>query len=309
MHRVDEMLCVFLLSGTSATLGYIRKEAQGLRHKGHRTTRRHQGIERARVPLRCASCMLVYPLSVEAHPCCDRTASVDTGGDVSLHEFPSFDLLSSFSSHTKGAASLFSTSTLVHHPAHKLNQTARTPDTKTSSLPPEVHTTLAIAARRRLVLLTWIDGSYETPAELALPHQIRGMAFDERALVAGFSTGEYGVVSLPVPGSTAAPTMGELFSVALPTAIDQKSRAGSVTLGGFGLGALGLGSRKIDKNDVLSVPRMQKGKQKDETGSSNTDWLWSVDSGWPEPGSDAAGEVFVVRESRFQYVLRLTSLN
>lgn len=81
-------------------------------------------------------------------------------------------------------------------------------------------------------MFSWIDGAWLPPAELSLPHQIRGMAFDQsggpnaRRLVAGFSTGEYGVVTLPpfpnhqgkLPDGSnlPPPTLGELFTPTVP---------------------------------------------------------------------------------------------
>lgn len=180
------------------------------------------------------------------------------------------------------------------------------------------------------------------PTEVSLPHQIRGMAFDEsnpaqRRLVAGFSTGEYGVIALPpfpnhegrLPGGSPLPpaTLGELFSPALPglsTAPDATQGSAPTTpatkakaLGGLGsvmslsslstgLGGLAsLGSRKVDKNGVIAVPRSRyKGKELEGEES----WLEGKAWGWEEDSVE--GEVVVVRESKLvsEVHKRLTEL-
>jgi hypothetical protein len=69
--------------------------------------------------------------------------------------------------------------------------------------------------------------------ELALPHQIRSMTFpNPKTLFLGFSTSEYGIVSL----STATPSLSELF---VPASVPVSSNAPSGGLGLPGLGGLG----------------------------------------------------------------------
>lgn len=234
------------------------------------------------------------------------------GGDLTLHSLPTLALLSSFASQSRGAASLFVLSTYIHQPPaappRRSNTNARA--TAAINVPqssPEVRTTLALACRRKLVLLSWIDGAWQSPAEVSLPHQIRGMAFDERRIVAGFSTGEYGIVALP-PAKAASgdvPTLGELFSLPLPVVEKPKVPAGG--LGGLGnvmglgaLGGLSLGPKKLEKNGVVAVPRFGKGKGREESGKGKdgAGWLWGKEWGWEDDEPEAKeGEVFVVRES------------
>ena len=171
------------------------------------------------------------------------------------------------------------------------------------------------------------------------------MAFDQsggthaRRLVAGFSTGEYGVVSLPpfadhqgqLPDGSAlpAPTLGELFTPALPAAaslsasistgggafaaaaeekagpVGSKAKAGALGgLGsvmslsglGAGFGGLNIGGKKVDKNGVVSVPKVG-GKGKERAHQGEASWLEGNEWGWEEEGNKE-GEVMVVRESK-----------
>ncbi|GAA5982475.1 hypothetical protein JCM5350_000425 [Sporobolomyces pararoseus] len=233
-----------------------------------------------------------------------------SGGDLTLLSLPDLSPLSSFASQTKGTCSLFALSTEIYHPS--------TSSSETSSVP-EIHTTLALACRRRLLLLSWVDGTWNPQVETSLPHQIRGMAFEGRKIVAGFSTGEYGIVSLPPyegKGSEELPQLGELFSLPLPIA--EKSgnghkteRGGLSTFGlsgvGAGLGALsGLAlGKKLEKNGVVGVPRLKgKGKmipQRTASGAQcenrEDDWLFGKDWGWPDETSDSDREVLVVRDN------------
>ncbi|KAI5477615.1 rab guanyl-nucleotide exchange factor [Pseudohyphozyma bogoriensis] len=257
-----------------------------------------------------------------------------SGGDLTLHQFPNFELLSTFAPQTRASASLFVLSTIIRN--------ALPPPKRTSTQPPssapEIHSTLAIACKRRLLLFSWIDGAWNPPSELALPHQIRGMAFGEgekqRKIVAGFSTGEYGIVSLPSPGKSApaggagagageGPTLGELFTPALPPALLAAASATSTSaapaqasksagLGGFGglakatgLGALAslssLGGVKVEKNVVVPIPqKVDKGKKVgDRGGNQEKDpaaWLSGKEWGWAE-GQAGEQEVLLVREN------------
>ncbi|GAA5999473.1 Vam6p [Rhodotorula paludigena] len=216
-----------------------------------------------------------------------------SGGDLALHSFPDFAVLSAFSSQTRASASLFALSTTVHH----VSSSSDAPGI------PEIHTTLAIACKRRLLLLSWVDGTWNPQQEVSLPHQIRGMAFEGRRLVCGFSTGEYGVVTLPSPageGANAQPALGDLFSLPMPLA-ERPSRG---ALGGLGLGALTALSKKLEKNGVVAVPKpSHKGKLPHRnalTESEKSDvakaWLWGKEWGWPDE-EDKDGEVIVVREN------------
>lgn len=225
---------------------------------------------------------------------------------MTLHSFPDLAVLSTFASQTRGTASLFALSTQVHHPA-----------SSSSDAPgiPEIHTTLALACKRRLLLLSWVDGTWNPQLEVSLPHQVRGMAFDARRLVCGFSTGEYGVVTLPSldddSATKAQPVLGDLFSLplALPERPSRTSVPGLGGLSGLGnvvsLGALGALSKKLEKNGVVAVPRAsRKGKLPQRSASGEPDkldvekaWLWGKEWGWEDEDEAAEGEVFVVRES------------
>ncbi|BGP41330.1 Vacuolar morphoproteinsis protein 6 [Rhodotorula kratochvilovae] len=227
-----------------------------------------------------------------------------SGGDLTLHSFPDLAVLSTFASQTRGTASLFALCTEIHHPA------------SSSAAPgiPEIHTTLALACKRRLLLLSWVDGTWNPQVEVSLPHQVRGMAFDSRRLVCGFSTGDYGVVTLPSldeDGSKMHPVLGELFN--LPLVLPERPSQSSVRgLGGFttglgnvvGLGALGALAKKLEKNGVVGVPRLsRKGKLPQRSASGVPDkqddgkaWLWGKEWGW-EDEEVTDGEVFVVRDN------------
>ncbi|CEQ42822.1 SPOSA6832_04686 [Sporobolomyces salmonicolor] len=219
-----------------------------------------------------------------------------SGGDLILYSLPDLSLLSSFATQTRGTASLFALSTEIHHPS------------STSPGIPEIHTTLALACRRRLILLSWVDGTWNPQVEVSLPHQIRGMAFEGRKIVAGFSTGEYGIVTLPPlegKGAGEAPVLGDLFSLPLPIA-EKTTKAGVPGLsglGGLGLGA-GLGAlsglalgKKLEKNGVAGVPRA-KGKAKmpqqiaaraREPENAEDGWLWGEEHRSSAPRSAPIG--------------------
>ncbi|GAA5966350.1 hypothetical protein JCM21900_005140 [Sporobolomyces salmonicolor] len=227
-----------------------------------------------------------------------------SGGDLILYSLPDLSLLSSFATQTRGTASLFALSTEIHHPS------------STSPGIPEIHTTLALACRRRLILLSWVDGTWNPQVEVSLPHQIRGMAFEGRKIVAGFSTGEYGIVTLPPlegKGAGEAPVLGDLFSLPLPIA-EKTTKAGVPGLsglGGLGLGA-GLGAlsglalgKKLEKNGVAGVPRAKgKGKMPQqiaaragEPENAEDAWLWGEEWGWENENQEKEGEVLVVRDN------------
>ncbi|KAK4050609.1 Vacuolar morphogenesis protein 6 [Microbotryomycetes sp. JL201] len=222
-----------------------------------------------------------------------------SGGDLSLHDISSCAQISSLSTHTKGAASLFTIWTNASAPSeHDVGATASA----------VIVTTVAVAAKRRLVLLKWVNAAWKVPVELALPHQIRGMAFNDAGnkVLAGFSTGQYGVVNVASSSAngTAQASLGDLFSVNMPEALSgsgDKAKHGSGGLGGLGsgwTGALGLASRKLDKNDVLAVPRISdKGKQRQDESVSAADlWLWRAEWGWEDLGCQQ-DEFLVVREN------------
>ncbi|GAA5895940.1 Vam6p [Sporobolomyces salmoneus] len=230
-----------------------------------------------------------------------------SGGDVTLLSFPDLSPLSSFATQTKGTCSLFALSTEIYHPS-------------TSSPVPEIHTTLALACRRRLLVLSWVDGTWNPQVETALPHQIRGMAFEGRKIVAGFSTGEYGIVSLaPLEGkgSEDPPTLGSLFSLPLPIAEKAgngpKTDRGGGGLSNFGLSGVGAGlgalsglalGKKLEKNGVVGVPTLKgrKGKMPQRSASGEPekredDWLWGKAWGWEDENDERNLEVLVVRDN------------
>lgn len=133
------------------------------------------------------------------------------------------------------------------------------------------------------------------------------MAFDERKIVAGFSTGEYGIVTLPATRAAASevPTLGELFTPTMP--VVEKAKPVPAALGGLGnvmglgaLGGLSLGAKKLEKNGVVGVPRAGKGKGREETGKGldGGAWLWGKEWGWEAEEEAKEGEVLVVRESK-----------
>ncbi|GAA5832662.1 hypothetical protein JCM11251_001402 [Rhodosporidiobolus azoricus] len=238
-----------------------------------------------------------------------------SGGDVSLYSFSDFALLSSFTAQTRASCSLFELSTSIR--------------SSTASEFPQIHTTLALACKRRLLLLSWTDATWNPIVEVSLPHQIRGMAFTEEGtkIVAGFSTGEYGIITLspqPDDGGKATAELGELFHAPFPVAVESSSRVGSLrgatSLPGFGalggLGsAVGLGAlpgalgKKLERNGVVAVPRkMGKGDGKGKAPARNaggreekddraTSWLWGKEWGWDDNEAEMKHEVLVVRDN------------
>lgn len=255
------------------------------------------------------------------------------GGDLTLHSLPDLNLLSSFAPQTKGAGSNFALHTEIRH------------GVEVEGGVPTIRTTLALACKRRLILLSWVDGTTWNPlVEVALPHQIRSMAFIDTSaagpstaaagteptkIVAGFSTGEYGIVTLPTPdikGAIKSPVLGDLFSLPIPLAernatptasgaqpSSSATRAAGLATGlGGGLRSLGgaLGgalARKLDKNGVAKVPRVprrplyRRGPGGAESkGEDDEDvvkrWLWGEEWGWTDEAT--SGEVLVVRDSK-----------
>ncbi|GAA6044405.1 hypothetical protein JCM8097_002743 [Rhodosporidiobolus ruineniae] len=254
-----------------------------------------------------------------------------SGGDVSLHSFSDLALLSSFAPQTKSTCSLFTLSTSLVPPPPS-------PSGGPTSALPQLHTSLALACRRRLLLLSWTDGAWDPLVELGLPHQIRGMSFvdDGTRLVAGFSTGEYGIVSVDRGADKPKAELGELFSAPFPVATAESAAAASGNGGAAptgkgslrgaassltgGLGALGglagLGAlpgalgKKVEKNGVVGVPRRgvaERGKGKgvrrnggdeEDDAEERTGWMWGKEWGWEdeEDGGKAKEEVLVVRD-------------
>lgn len=255
-----------------------------------------------------------------------------------LHSLPSFTQIMSLSAQTRASASLFVlSSTNTPPPVAPLPRRTASNTSAMSARPaPEpwpTKTLIAVACKRKLAILTWVNGIWATPIELALPHQIRGMAFtlppDDPAakLVAGFSTGEYGIISL-----RGTPSLGDLFSPIMPTAVTaavassleasaSSSRASaSLGLAGYtktglgglakvtgsamglsGLGNLKLAARKIDKNGVVAIPKLRRHGKAREAG---TEWMFGKEWGWEE--EQAETEVVVVRDSE-SYLLAALS--
>lgn len=248
------------------------------------------------------------------------------GGDLTLHSLPDLSLLSSFASQTRGGGSTFALHSEIRPPRSAQPpgpQQPAPPSASSRDEPPTIRTTLALACKRRLILLSWVDGTTWNPlVELPLPHRIRGMAFvdqedstAETKLVAGFSTGEYGIVTLPTPdirGPIKGPFLGDLFSLPIPVAESKSTTASRTSLGGLRNlgGALGGAlARKLDKNAVVKVPRVPRprggsrrrsggvrdGPGKGDDQSAVDKWLWQP---LAEGGESSArdGEVLVVRD-------------
>jgi hypothetical protein len=156
------------------------------------------------------------------------------------------------------------------------------------------------------------------------------MAFEGRKIVAGFSTGEYGIVSLPPfagKGSDDPPILGDLFSLPLPIAEKavngHKADRGGGGLSNFGLSGVGAGlgalsglalGKKLEKNGVVGVPRLKgrvggKGKMPQRSASGtqleprDDDWLWGKEWGWQDDANESDREVLVVRDSEFNSFL------
>ncbi|KAH8929300.1 hypothetical protein BT69DRAFT_1236094 [Atractiella rhizophila] len=83
-------------------------------------------------------------------------------------------------------------------------------------------TRVAVCCRRRLVVFAWRDGEWAGVSELALPHQVRSLTFPTPTTAfLGFSTSEYGLVTIPPPthptDATPPPmTLGDLFAPSFP---------------------------------------------------------------------------------------------
>lgn len=246
-----------------------------------------------------------------------------SGGDVYLYDLPTLSLIMSLSTQTRSAASLFLLSTLSPRASSAASDTDETGST--------IRTILAVACRRKLILFSWIDGIWITPIELALPHQIRGMDTimkdGEMKIVAGFSTGDYGIVS------TSRASLSELFTPSIPSSILSASMTSNVTastsntptnaggsalerLGGLakvsgglakatgtamGLSSLGsianlsLSTKKIEKNDVIALGH--NGRIKGKEREKRNQWMFGKSRRWEEDrGED--NEVIVIRDSR-----------
>lgn len=164
-------------------------------------------------------------------------------GNLLLLDAHSLELQTSFSQHTKGQASIFALHTSVR-PA-------------TDAEPAAIMTSLAITARRRLILFRWKDGEWQDPSELQLPHQARSLTYmTPSTLVLGFSDGTYSKANIRDPSNLTLSDLpiGELFK--------KKPMGQSTTssLGGLGglasrtSGYMGLGG-KLAKNLVLSAAK------------------------------------------------------
>jgi hypothetical protein len=258
---------------------------------------------------------------------------VTAGGDVGLYDVSTLSIIMSLSGQTRSAASLFvlsSTSSLA--PSTAAPSSRRTPSTS-SNIPisdetSRLRTILAVACKRKLILFHWVDKIWITPTELTLPHQIRGMDFLEPGpvkgttkIMAGFSTGDYGVVSLG--SNSTIPVLGELFSPGIPstlvtstpssTTISSSPSAATVPSGGalerlgglakvtnvmklssLGMGNLSLSSKKLERNEVIAV-RKSHGKGRAEV-NARIDWMFKREWGWEEDKLDER-EVLVLRDS------------
>ena len=245
-----------------------------------------------------------------------------------------FAPLSTFAPQTRTAASLFVLSTTVKHTSPQVTSASAS-----QAAAPEIHTTLAVACRRKLILFNWVDAVWIPPQEVALPHQIRGMAFSEgeqgKKIIAGFSTGEYGIVSLPALSSQGAgsptssqPVLGDFFQATIPTGLALASVANpsNASLGALshygerfggiakatgglakatgnvmGLGVLGMGTKKIEKNLVLGIGSGTSTAAIESTPVDGTGWLFGKEWGWEAEDPNLVGEVIVSRDRRSLY--------
>ncbi|KDE07783.1 hypothetical protein MVLG_02051 [Microbotryum lychnidis-dioicae p1A1 Lamole] len=279
------------------------------------------------------------------------------GGDLSIHSMSSLTLRSSFNQLTRATCSSIARTT----------SSTSVSTTKQNTN----HIVLALACRRRLILLSWTGSGANAVVsnkEIALPHQVRGMSFTEDEgetetslkLVLGFSTGEFGITTVPKvkhsaefgsesterskipkspPGIAAAPNsasgkldqpvLGELFTPTLagavtkdaaptlPTVVSSTAIEGgkSSALGSLGLGGLSLSAlttKKIDKNEVVLIPRKRR-KMKSEASEGQSeeenrrraeeDWLYGKEWGWDDQDEGEKGfgsKVLVVRDNLAQ---------
>ncbi|SCZ95117.1 BZ3500_MvSof-1268-A1-R1_Chr11-3g03615 [Microbotryum saponariae] len=285
------------------------------------------------------------------------------GGDLSIHSMSSFALRSSFNQLTRATCSSIARTTS----STSVSTTKQNTD----------HTVLALACRRRLILLSWTGSGANAVGsnkEIALPHQVRGMSFTEDEgeagtslkLVLGFSTGEYGITTVPKlkhsaesgsestertkirkppPGSAAAPSsasgkldqplLGELFTPTLAGAVTKDvaptlatvvastaTEGGkSSALGSLGLGALSLSAlttKKIDKNEVVLIPRKRRNtkreaserqSEEEDRRRAEEDWLYGKEWGWDDQDEGEKGvgsKVLVVRDSESRAEISLS---
>lgn len=177
-----------------------------------------------------------------------------SGGNVFLLDSHTFELQLDLSAHCKSQANLFSAYSYVKPAA-------------ASGEPAAMMTSVAIAARRRLILLRWHDAQWLPPTDVALPHQARSLAYmTPSTLVFGFSDGSYAKLALRDYNNLhlAELPISDLFNkkhASAASAAAAASHAGSTgglgSFGGLALktgGYMGLGGR-VAKNDVLSAAK------------------------------------------------------
>ena len=208
-------------------------------------------------------------------------------GCIYLHDLQSLKKQAELGagSQTKGQAGLFTIETAIRDigitraTARRsakgkaaVNDAENTSNTNAQALV----TTLAVGCRRRLVLFSWHDEEWQDPTEVALPHQVRSMTFPTSDnIFLGFSTGDYGVVSLATHGNAA--TLGELFQApskpSAAHATTSRMTTGAVSsITGLGSlasktgGYMGLSS-KVDRNPVTKLRNNEVMIFKDTTGN------------------------------------------
>lgn len=178
-------------------------------------------------------------------------------GNLLLLDASTLQLQTSLSQHTKNQASLFALHSYVK------------PAAADESAPAAIVTTLATAARRRLILFRWQDGDWQEPAEVTLPHQTRSLTYmTPSTLVLGLSDGSYAKVNirnLTNPSLTSLPIADMIPKRSTSQGALGQSSASSLSAGGAFSGGLGgLASRtggymglggKLAKNQVLSASK------------------------------------------------------
>lgn len=175
--------------------------------------------------------------------------------------------------------------------------------------------------------------------EVGLPHQIRAMSSVEtdkgRKIMAGFSTGEYGIISLPIlrmngNGRDSMAVLGDCFTPPFPqpvmTTVSSPTSTGLGTLGGYGerfggigglakatgnvmgLGALGsIRTKKLDKNLVVTIPSLSKGKGVElGRGNEHSGWLFAKEWGWEVEDLNNEDEVIVSRDCKHSRLPSIT---
>lgn len=104
---------------------------------------------------------------------------------------------------------------------------------------------------------------------------------------------------LPPPPSAAPSALAALGSYGERLGGIAKATGGLAKATGnvMGLGGLSLGTKKVEKNLVVAIPKgAEKGKHVEGQGNgSERAWLWGREWGWDDDAVD--GEVMVVRES------------